>query len=117
MAVQQQLALSDLDHGVPNARIPVGVVLHRVADDVGHLVETAVVHFTQAVQNAPLHGFQAVVLVRHCTLEDDVTGVVEEVVVVHATDRDHPLHLSRFACAFFPGKLVVALVALVVLVL
>ena len=64
LAVEEQFALTNLNHGIPNARISVRMVLHRVADDVGDLVETAVVHLAQAMQDPALHGLQPVVLVR-----------------------------------------------------
>ena len=95
LAVEEQFALADLDHGVPDARVPVGVVLHRVPDDVGHLVETAVVHLAQAVQDSALHRLQAVVLVRYGAFEDDVARVIEEVVVVHPPNGNDVLHLPR----------------------
>jgi hypothetical protein len=48
------------------------------ADDVGDLVEAAVVHFLQRVEDAALDGLEAVVDVRDGALEDDVAGVVEK---------------------------------------
>ena len=72
LTVQQQVFLSDLHHGVTDGSIPVRVVLHGVADDVGDLVEPPIVHFVEAVQDAALHRLQAVVLVGHSPFEDDV---------------------------------------------
>ena len=77
------------------------VILHRVADHVGHLVEPAVVHLPQAVQDATLHRLQSVVLVRDGALEDDVTRVVEEVVVVHPPNGNNVLHLPRVRALVF----------------
>ena len=91
-----------------------GVKLHRVADDVGHLVKAPVVHFTQAVQDAALDGLQSVVLVWDGTLKDDVARVIEEVVVVHPPNGNDVLHLPRFRGRFVAREFVVALVALVV---
>jgi hypothetical protein len=67
------------------------VILHRVADDVGDLVVTAIFQLIHAVQNAALHGLEAIVNVRHGALQDDVAGVVEEPVaieIVHRFDLD-----------------------------
>ena len=60
------------------------VELHRGADDVGDLVEAAVVHVPERVEDAALDGLQAVVDVRDRAVEDDVAGVVEEPVAVAA---------------------------------
>ncbi len=56
-----------------------GVVLHALADDVGHLVELAVVHLGERVQDAPLHRLEPVVDVGNGPVLDDVGGVVEEI--------------------------------------
>ena len=98
LAVQQQVFLSDLHHGIADGSIPVRVVLHGVTDDVGDLVEPPVVHFVEAVQDAALHRLEAVILVRHGPFEDDVRGVIQEVVVVHPGDLNDPF--KRFSSAF-----------------
>ena len=40
------------------------MVLHGVADDIGHFVKTAVVFFFEGVEDAPLNRFQPIVNVR-----------------------------------------------------
>ena len=70
-----------------DGRVAVRVELHRRADDVGDLVEAAVVHVPERVQDAALHRLQAVVDVRHRAVEDDVAGVVEEPVAVGDGER------------------------------
>ena len=77
------------------------VVLHRVPDDVGHLVEPPIVHFPQAVKDAALNGLQAIVLVRNGAFENDVAGVIEEIVVVHPPNGNDVLHLSRLRSRVF----------------
>ena len=47
---------------------PVGVVLHGLADDVGHLVVAAVVDAPHGVQDASVDGLQTVFDMRHGTL-------------------------------------------------
>jgi hypothetical protein len=59
----------------------VRVVFHAGAHDVGDLVELAVVHLEKGVEDAPLHGLQAVSDVGDRPVLDDIGGVVEEVVV------------------------------------
>ena len=58
--------------------------LHRVADDVGHLVVAAVVEALHGVENTALHGFETVAEVGNGTLENDVGGIVKEPLLVHA---------------------------------
>ena len=67
--------------------VAVRVKLHRRADDIGDLVEAAVVHVPEGVEDAALHRLQAVVDVRHGAVEDDVAGVVEEPVAVADGER------------------------------
>ena len=56
--------------------IAVRVVLHGLADDIGDLVEFAVVDFVERMQDAALHGFESVVDVRDSALLDVVGGVL-----------------------------------------
>ena len=53
----------------------------------GHLVVAAVVQLVHGVENPALHGFEAVVEVRHRPLEDHVAGVIEEIVRIHRAER------------------------------
>ena len=61
-----------------------GVVLHRLADDVRHLRVAAVVHPVHRVEHAALDGLQAVHDVRNRPLEDHIGGVIQEPVLEHA---------------------------------
>ena len=106
LAVQCELPLANLHHGVADARIPVGVILHRVADGIGHLVETAIVHLLQGVQDAALDRLQSVVEVRNRPLEDHIGGIIEEVLVVHPLDADDLLHVGASSVIAFPVRLV-----------
>ena len=72
LTVQHELLLADLHHRIPDARVTVGVVLHRVADGVGHLVEASIIQLPQRMQDTPLYGLQTVMEVGHRPLEDDV---------------------------------------------
>ena len=74
-----------------------GVVLHGLPDDVGDLVVTAVVDALHGVEDTPLHGLQTVLDMGHGALEDDVRGVVEEPVLVHAGELAHAALLLREA--------------------
>jgi hypothetical protein len=51
---------------------------HGLARDVRHLMEAPVVHFPKRVEDAALHGLQAVIDVRDGAVEDDVARVVEK---------------------------------------
>ena len=54
-----------------------------MAHDVGHLIISAVIHALHRVKDAALYGFQAVLDMGNGTVEDAVTGVVKEPVLVH----------------------------------
>ena len=100
LAVQQQVLLSDLHHGVTDGSIPMRVVLHGVADDIGDLVKPPIVHFVQAVKDAALYRFQAVILVGYSPFENDIRGVVQEVIVVHPSDLNDPFQCLSSAFIF-----------------
>ena len=61
------------------------MVLHGLSNDVSHLVVAAIIDYLHGMQDATLHRLQSVGQVRHGTLQDDVTRIVEEPVLVHAT--------------------------------
>ena len=86
LGVDQQVFLAHLHEGVADTGITVGVELHRVTHDVRHLVEAAVVHPLHRVEDTSLHGFQTVAQVGHGTFEDHVGSVIQEPVLIHATE-------------------------------
>ena len=67
-----------------------GVVLHRVADDVGDLREAAVVLLPEGVEDAALHGLEAVLDGGDRAVADDVGGVFAEVEVVEVAEGAAP---------------------------
>ena len=88
LAVDQQVLLAQLHERVADAGIAVRVVLHRVPDDVRHLVVAAIVELLHRMQDAALHGLQAVVQCGHGPLEDHVAGIVQEPLTVHAAHAE-----------------------------
>ena len=60
LRVYQEVFLSHLYQGVSDGRIAVGMKLHGVSNDVGHLVVSPIVHALHRVQNASLNRFQAI---------------------------------------------------------
>ena len=80
----KQFFLPDLHKRVADGSIAVGVVLHRVAHNVGHLVETAVVQLLHRMKNAPLHRLQSILNVRHRTFKDDIRGIIEKPILEHS---------------------------------
>ena len=84
LAVDQQVLLPQLHQRVLDRGVAVRMVLHGLAHDVGHLVVAPVVDGLHGVENAPLHGFQPVLDMRHGALQDHVRSVVQEPVAVHA---------------------------------
>ena len=69
LCVYEQVLLPQLHKGVAYGGVAVGVELHRVPHDVGHLVVASVVHALHRVEYAPLHGLQAVLDVRDGALQ------------------------------------------------
>ena len=62
------------------------VVLHGMADDISDLVETAVVFFLERMKNASLNGLESVINMRDSTFKNDVAGIVEKPVSIHALE-------------------------------
>ncbi len=86
LGVDEQVFLPDLHHGVANGGIPVGVVLHGVADDVGHLVVPAVLLLPHGVQDTALDWLEAVLHMRDGTLQDHIGRILQEPIPVHPAD-------------------------------
>ena len=74
--------------------IPVRVVPHGLAHHVGYLVELAVVHFEEGVQDAALDRFQTIIDVGDGPVLDHVRGVLDEVVLVELVDISHQTRCS-----------------------
>ena len=89
LRVDEQVLLSHLHQRIANGSVAVRVELHSVSHDVGHLVETAVVHTFHRVQNASLHRLQTVADMRNGALQNHVAGIVEEPILVHAAQMVH----------------------------
>ena len=84
LAVYEQVLLSHLHQSVAYRGVAMRMELHGMAHNVCHLVEPAVVHTLHRVEYASLHGFQAILNMRHGTLKYDVRGIVEKPVLIHA---------------------------------
>ena len=104
LAVDQQVLLTQLHESVLDRRIAVRVVLHRLADDTRHLVVAAVVHTPHGVQNTPLHGFQTILHVRNGPFQNNVRGVIQEPVAVHARKLADPFVLRDPVVLARPGR-------------
>ena len=61
-----------------------GVELHCVAHDIGHLVEPAVVQTLHRMQDAPLHGFEPIGDIRDGTFQNNIRGVFKKPRLIHA---------------------------------
>ncbi len=75
--------------GVADRGVAVRVELHGVSHDVRHLIISAVVHALHRVEDASLHGLQAVLQVGNGSVENAVAGIVEEPVLIHAAQMVH----------------------------
>ena len=61
-----------------------GVILHRLADDVRHFVVLAVIHRLHRMKNTALNRLQTVLNRRDGSLKNDIRGIVQKPVLVHA---------------------------------
>ena len=72
LTVDQKAFLAELYEGSEDGRVTVRVVLHRLADDVGHLSVASVVHSEHGVKHTSLHRFESVNDVWDGPLQNDV---------------------------------------------
>ncbi len=75
------------DERVGDGGVAVRMELHAVADDVGDLDELAVVVAVERVQDAPLHGLEAVFQRGDGAVADDVARVRQEIAVHQRPER------------------------------
>ena len=81
LAVDEVPLVGQVHQGAEDGGIPVGMEFHGFADHIGNLLEPAVVHVMQGLQNAALHRFQAVVNIGNRALLDDIRGILDEILV------------------------------------
>ena len=79
------------------------VEFHGLAHDAGHFVVASVFHALHDMQYAALHGFQSVFDVGNGTLQNDVGGIVEKPVLIHA--RELKLDVGLVAVGQFIGRM------------
>ena len=89
LRVDEQILLSELHESVADGGVAVRVELHGVSHDVGHLVVASVVHALHRVKDTALHRFQSILDLRHSALKDDIGGIVQKPVLVHAAEMMH----------------------------
>ena len=82
LGIDEQVLLAEADKSRVDGRVSVRMVPHRCADDVRDLVQFSVVHFGKRMQNAPLHGLQAVFEIGNRPVENHVARIVQEPAVV-----------------------------------
>ena len=72
LGIDEQVLLSQIHQGILDTGVTMRMILHRLADDVRRLVEAPIVHFLHGMEDASLHGFQAVFYGRHRPFQDHV---------------------------------------------
>jgi hypothetical protein len=87
LGVNDVAFLAESDESIADGSVTVGVIFHGVADDVSDFVIATVIEFIHGVEDAPLDGFEAVIDVRDGAFQDNVRGVIHEIVGVHAFHR------------------------------
>ena len=107
LRIDEEALLSELDEGIIDRGVTVGVVLHRLPDDVSYLDELATIHPLEVVEDTALHGLEPVIDMGYSTLEDDVGGVVEEPCLVHLRQVAQLRAVRQALCRLVGGGLFV----------
>ena len=94
LGIYQEVFLAEVDQGIADRSVAVGVVLHGLSDDIGYFVVAAIVHFLHRVKDAALYRLEPVLYGRDGAFQDNVGGVVQEVILVH------PLEGEQSVCCF-----------------
>ena len=84
LRVNEQPFLSQPHQRVRNGAVAVRVEFHRVPHDVRHFTIAPVVQPVHGVQDAALHGLEPVIDLGYGPFQDDVRGVIQKVVGIHA---------------------------------
>ena len=112
LAIDEESLVGEHHQSGADGGVPVWMVLHRVADDVGDFMEPPIIHDIQRMQYSPLHGFQAVIDMGDRPVLDDVGGVLHVVagqhlgklvVVLDRQARDGGQPVSRLVWRRFAG--------------
>ena len=103
LAVNQQILLPQGDQRRIDGGIAVGVVLHRIAHNVRHLVEPAVVHLLHRVEQTALHRLQSVTQMGHRAVKDGIAGVVQKPVLIHTAQPVHRLRVVMMLIGIIGG--------------
>ena len=112
LAVDEQFLLSQFDESLVYRGIAVGVKLHGLAYDAGHLVVAAVFHALHDMEYASLDRLQSVFDMGNGALQDNVGGIVEKPVLVHAGKLQ--LDVGFVSLGYFVGRVALGRVCLVV---
>ena len=107
LRIDEEALLSELDEGIIDRGVTVGVVLHRLPDDVSYLDELATIHPLEVVEDTALHGLEPVIDMGYSTLKDDVGGVVEEPCLVHLRQVAQLRAVRQALCRLVGGGLFV----------
>jgi len=58
------------------------MILHGLPDDIGHFIESAVIHFFHGMENPTLHRFQAILEGRHGPFKYNIRCIVKKPVFI-----------------------------------
>ena len=61
--------------------------MHRMPDDIGDFVESAIILLIQGMQDPALDRLQSIFELRNRSLPDDIRGVLEEIVIHEILER------------------------------
>ncbi len=87
LRVDKQPFLSQPHQRVCNGTVAVRMEFHRVSHDISHFIITPVVQAVHGVQNTALHRFKPVIDLGYGPFQNDIRGVIQKVVGIHAFHR------------------------------
>ncbi len=84
LGIDQQVFLSQLHQGISDGGIPMRMVLHGLADDIGNLVVPAILNLPHGMKNPALNRLKTVIDMRNSPFENYIGSIIEKPVLVLA---------------------------------
>ena len=84
LGVDEQVFLAQAYQGVRDGPVPVRMEFHRIPDDIGYFIVAPVIQPVHGMQDAALNGLEPVIDFRHGPFQNNVGGVIQKVVGIHA---------------------------------
>src|SRR5690606_24165789 len=99
LGFDEQILLAKVDHRLSDGGVTMGMILHRISDDIGHFVKASVIHLFKRMHDAALYGLQAVLNARDRPLQDYVGSVLQKPVFVQSVEGNGMHRVSALSVA------------------